>query len=129
MTVVVVGRQRVELGAVLLDRPGDEISDLLRGRNTAAEDVLVADASFVLLVIKVKRAVLVDYRPDGLARGAGDTPHQDGALAFQDQLRRILRVELIVGLRIELHDAELLAKDSAGGIDVVDGEFRRVDHR
>src|SRR5271165_11967 len=67
VAVVIVGGQRVELRTVLLHRPRDKVADLLRRRHAGAEDILVADAAFILLVVKIERPVLVDDRADRLA--------------------------------------------------------------
>ena len=129
VTVVVVGRQGVELGSVLLDGPRYQIADLLRWRHAGAENVLVAHAALILLIVEVEGAVLVDDRPDRLARGAGDAAHQRRHLVLQEKLCRILGIELIVGLRIELGHAQLLTENAARRVDIINREARRIDHR
>ena len=127
--VIVIGGQRVELLAVILDRPGDQHAQLLRRGDAGAKDKLVADAAFVLLVVEVQGLVAIDDRAHRLARGAGDPAHQYRHLVLQDELRGVLGVELIVGLGVELDQPERPAQDAAVRVDVVDRESGAVDHR
>ncbi len=129
VAVVVVGGQRVDLRAVLRDRPRDQRAELLGRRDPRAEDELVADAALILLVVEVDLLVLVHDGPDGLARGARDAAHEHGDLVVDQEPGRVLGVDLVVRLGVELDQLELLSEDAAVRVDVVDRELGRVDHR
>ena len=53
----------------------------------------------------------------------------DGDLVLQGGLLRVLRVELDVRLRVVVDQLELPAEQAAGGVDLLDRQGQRVDHR
>ena len=128
MTVVVVGRECVNLFAVLLHRPGDQRAELLGRCDARTEHELVAHAALVLLVVEVDLLVLAHDRADGFSGRARDAAHQHRDLLLDEQLGGVLRVNLVVRLGVELDEPQLAAENAALGVDVVDGEFRAVDH-
>src|SRR5207245_1956923 len=86
----------------------------LLGRCDArAENELVADAALVLLVVEVDLLVLAHDRADGFSGRARDAAHQHRDLILDEQLGRVLRVNLVVRLGVELDEPQLAAENAA----------------
>ena len=128
VAVVVVGRERVDRLAHVVHRPFDQGAQLLGWDDPGGEDVLVANAAFVLLVVEVELLILVDRGPHRFSRTARDPAHDHGSLGFEHQLVGVLDVLVVGGLGVKRRQLQLAAEDPALLVDVVDGEVRRVDH-
>ena len=120
---IVVGGDRVDLLAILLHHPGDERRELLLRHGAGDDHVGVADAAFILVVVEGKAVELVDDRPIGFARGAGEAGEHDVDLvALQDAPHEFL-IAGVVGLGVVDHQLDRAAGDTAGRVDLVGGEL------
>ena len=128
----VVGAEQVELlvPAALLRhqvlRGGDEL--LVRG-GARVEDGLRALLTFVLHGVEEQAFVVLEDGQDGLAADRGPAAEGDGDLVLEEQLLRLLGEEVPVRGRVDHHGLDLLAHDSALGVDLLERHHADVAER
>ena len=124
LAVVVVGRDRVDFLAELLERERNQLVHVLRRRGAGAEAVAVAHASLVLGVVEVERVEPLEHRPDGFTRGGRDAGVDDGHALLGGRLGGELRVQLDIGLGVIADELDLTSRQSAGAVDLFDASQR-----
>ena len=119
----VVGAHDVDRLAESLRHPRHDRVDLLIGKLSGADQILVALVAFVVGRVDQELFGRTGDAQRGLALEAGDHPDDDVDLVLADELARLVDGALGGGL-IVLHDeGELPAIGPARGIDVVDREL------
>ncbi len=126
---IVVGGDRVDLLAVLLHHPGDQGGELLFRHGAGDDHVGVADAALVLVVVEGEAVELVDDRPVGLTRGAGEAGEDDVHLVALEHAAHHFLIAGIVGLGVVDDQLDLAPGDAAGLVDLLGGQLDAVDLR
>ena len=124
---IVVGRDGVDLLAEFLHHPGDQGRELLLRHRPGHDHVAVADTALILVVVERQPVELVDDRPIGLARGAGEAGEHDVDLVALQHPAHEFLVARVVRLSIVDHEVDRPARDAARLVDLVRGELDAVD--
>ena len=109
---IVVGRDRVEAGAELLDHVLHGRDHLLLADRPGAEGVRVGDATLILVGVEVELLELVDDRPDRLALGAGEARDQHVDLVLLDHAAGELLPDRVVALAVGRDQLQLTAEQA-----------------
>ena len=117
----VVGADKIDLLAKVLDHEGNEVLRVLVGKRAGVDDVLRALAAFIAGRVVEQVVAGHDDRGHGAAAGRRIAAKGGDHAVAQDQLADLFRVDLDVRLGVDDDWLDLHAGYAAIGVDFVDG--------